>query len=145
MLGVVIASADRSRLYFRYESRPCFPLAVAPDRALHHAYGLPAEERTPELLADLAPRAARFLRDMNMDDGGDPIKTFHHYDGWNDTAGDDAEFKRPLQGRRVLPDRPARCHSVGEGRPDHHHPARSGIPAPSVVTEMLAPTQGGGQ
>jgi hypothetical protein len=44
-----------------------------------------------------AQRAAELLREMNIDSGGDPFNTMHHYDGWVDTAEDDAEFKRPLQ------------------------------------------------
>jgi peroxiredoxin len=97
MLGVVIASADRSRLYFRYGTRPCFPVAAAPDRSIHRAYGLPAVERTPELLAELSRQAAGFLRELNLPDRGDPFNAFHHYDGWKDTAEDESEFKRPLQ------------------------------------------------
>jgi len=42
-------------------------------------------------------RAAELLREMSIDDAGDPFNTMHHYDGWVDTAEDDAEFKRPLQ------------------------------------------------
>jgi len=97
MLGVVIASADRSRLYFRFGARPCFPLAAAPDRSVHRAYGLSASERTPEILADMRQQASGLLRELNVDEGADPITTFHHYDGWEDTAEDAAEFKRPLQ------------------------------------------------
>ena len=97
MLGVVIASAERSRLYFRFGTRPCFPVAAAPDRSIHRAYGLPGAERTPEMLAALAQRAAELLREMNIDGRGDPFAAFHHYDGWRDTAEDEAEFKRPLQ------------------------------------------------
>jgi peroxiredoxin len=51
MLGVVIASAERSRLYFRYRNAPCFSVAAAPDRSVHRAYGLPAVVRTPEMIA----------------------------------------------------------------------------------------------
>jgi peroxiredoxin len=97
MLGVVIASAERSRLYFRYGHSPCFPVAAAPDRSIHRAYGLPAVVRTPEMMAAGIQRAAELLREMNIDSGGDPFNTMHHYDGWVDTAEDDAEFKRPLQ------------------------------------------------
>ena len=97
MLGVIIASAERSRLYFRFAPRPCFPIAAAPDRSVHRAYGLPAAERTPEYLAGATRQAAVFLREMNIDEGGDPFTAFHHHDGWKDTAEDDAEFKRPLQ------------------------------------------------
>jgi hypothetical protein len=40
--------------------------------------------------------ATELLREMNIDSGGDPFNTMHHYDGWVDTPEDDAEFKRPL-------------------------------------------------
>ena len=69
MLGVVIASADRSRLYFRYGTRPCFPVAAAPDRSIHRAYGLPAVERTPEMVADMTEQAAGLLREMTSNVG----------------------------------------------------------------------------
>jgi peroxiredoxin len=97
MLGVVIASAERSRLYFRFAPTPCFPLAAAPDRSVHRAYGLPAEPRTPQLMAPVVQRAAAVLREMRVDGGTDPLMTLHHHGGWEDTAEDEAEFKRPLQ------------------------------------------------
>jgi peroxiredoxin len=97
MLGVVIASAERSRLYFRFGHSPCFPVAAAPDRSVHRAYGLRPVERTPEAMAAGIQRAAELLREMNIDSRGDPFNTMHHYDGWVDTPEDDAEFKRPIQ------------------------------------------------
>ena len=97
MLGVVIASAERSRLYFRFGNPPCFPVAAAPDRSVHRAYGLTAAVRTPEVIAALTHQAAESLREMNVDGGSNPIMTLHHYGGWEDTAEDDAECKRPLQ------------------------------------------------
>ena len=42
-------------------------------------------------------QAREFLRERNIDGSGDPFMAFHHYDGWADTAEDDAEYKRPLQ------------------------------------------------
>jgi peroxiredoxin len=97
MLGVVIASAERSRLYFRFASAPCFPVAAAPDRSIHRAYGLGAAARTPELMAGVARRATAMLREMGVEAGADPIMTVHHHGGWEDTAEDEAEFKQPLQ------------------------------------------------
>ena len=97
MLGVVIASAERSRLYFKFGHSPCFPVAAAPDRSVHRAYGLPAVVRTPEMRAAGIQLSAELLREMNIDSRGDPFNTMHHYDGWVDTMEDDAEFKRPLQ------------------------------------------------
>jgi len=97
LLGVVIASPERARLYFRFGNAPCFPIAAAPDRSVHRAYGLPAVARTPEVVAAGTHQAVEILREMKVDGGDDPIMTLHHHGGWEDTAEDDAEFKRPLQ------------------------------------------------
>ena len=97
MLGVVIASVERSRLYFRFGKLPCFPVAAAPDRSVHQAYGLPAVVRTPEIMARQTQGAAEMLREMNVASGDDPLMTLHHHEGWEDTAEDEAEWKRPLQ------------------------------------------------
>jgi len=97
MLGVVIASAERSRLYYRFGTPPCFSVAAAPDRSVHRAYGLSAVARTPEMIAAGTQRAAELLREMNIDSRGDPFTAFHHYDSWEDTAEDVAELQRPLQ------------------------------------------------
>jgi peroxiredoxin len=97
MLGVVIASPERARLYFRYRNAPCFPVATASDRSVHRAYGLPAVVRTPEMIAVFTQQAREFLRELNVNSSGDPFTAFHHYGGWEDTAEDDAEYKRPLQ------------------------------------------------
>ncbi|HEY7651354.1 MAG TPA: redoxin domain-containing protein [Methylomirabilota bacterium] len=121
LLGVVIASAERSRLYFKFGARPCCPLAAAPDRSVHSAYGLPAVVRTPELMAPIRQRAAEVLRAMNVESGSDPLMTLHHDGGWADTPEDDAEFKRPLQSiGYYLIDRQGviRWASVGEIPPD---------------------------
>jgi peroxiredoxin len=54
MLGVVIASAERSRLYFRFGAAPCFPVAAAPDRSVRSPCASPGTEvfsaRGPEPL-----------------------------------------------------------------------------------------------
>jgi peroxiredoxin len=97
MLGVVIASPERSRLYFKFRARPCCPTAAAPDRSVHRAYGLGASARTPELMGPINQRAAEILRDLNVDGEGDPLMALHHHGGWVDTPEDEAEFKRPLQ------------------------------------------------
>ena len=97
MLGVVIASTERSRLYFSFRNPPCFPVATAPDRSVHRAYGLPAVVRTPEMIAVFTQQAGEFLHEPSIKSSGDPFSAFHHYDGWADTVEDDAEFKRPLQ------------------------------------------------
>src|SRR5512138_1190431 len=97
MLGVVIASTERSRLYFRYRNTPCFPLPAAPDRSVHRAYGLPAVVRTSEMISVFTQQAREYLRELNMTSSGDSFKAFQHYDGWEDTTEDDAEFRRPWQ------------------------------------------------
>jgi len=97
LLRVVIASTERSRLYFRFGKLPCFPLAAAPDRSVHQAYGLPAVVRTSKLIARGTQRAAEMLREMNVASGDDPLMTIHYHDGWEDAAEDEAEWKRPLQ------------------------------------------------
>jgi peroxiredoxin len=121
MLGVVIASAERSRLYFRFRGQPCCPMVAVPDRSLHRAYGLAARRRTPELMAPFNQRAAEILREMNIDDGGDPLMALHYHGGWEDTPEDEVEFKRPLQAiGYYLIDRQGviRWASVGEMPPD---------------------------
>ena len=45
----------------------------------------------------ISRNAAEVLREMRVDGGGDPVMTFHHHGGWEDTAEDEAEFRRPLQ------------------------------------------------
>jgi peroxiredoxin len=97
MLGVVIASPERSRLYFRFGNSPCFPVAAAPDRSIHRAYGLSAVMRTPEMIAAAMQRAREVLREMNIDGDVDVADAFQKLDGFELTAEDDAEFQRPLQ------------------------------------------------
>jgi peroxiredoxin len=97
MLGVVIASPERSRMYFRFGNSPCFPLAAAPDRSLHRAYGLTAVVRTPEMIAAAMQRATEILREMNIDSGSDVADAFQKLDGFELTPDDDAEYQRPLQ------------------------------------------------
>jgi len=48
LLGIVIARPERARQYSRHFP-PCFPIAAAPDRAIHRAYGLAEVIRTPSL------------------------------------------------------------------------------------------------
>jgi hypothetical protein len=52
---------------------------------------------TQEVIATGAQRAAELLREMKIDGGDDPFTVFHHDGGWEDTAEDETEFKRPLQ------------------------------------------------
>jgi len=132
MLGVVIASAERSRLYFKFGARPCCPVVAAPDRSVHRAYGLSASARTPELMAPVNQRAAEILREMNVDAGGDPLMALHHHGGWTDTPEDETEFKRPLQSvGYYLIDRQGviRWASVGD--------ILSGLPGPESLLALV--------
>lgn len=97
LLGVVIASAERARKYFRHFPA-CFPIAAAPDRSVHRACGLPEVHRTPELLQYAERRAAEILGEMGIDaPPGQAGKIFSRADGFEPTAEDDAEYGRPLQ------------------------------------------------
>lgn len=132
MLGVIIASGERSRLYFKFGARPCFPVAAAPDRSVHRAYGLPAVARTPEVMTRIGQRAAEVLRGMNMDGGSDPLMALHHHGGWEDTPEDHAEFERPMQSSGYyLVDRQGviRWARVGEIPPD--------LPGPEALLPLV--------
>lgn len=97
LLGVVIASAERARRYFAHFP-PCFPMAAAPDRAIHRAYGLPEVVRTPELRQDVERRVAEALRDLGIQaPPGQAGAVFARADGFDVTAEDQAEYERPLQ------------------------------------------------
>jgi len=97
MLGVVIASPARARQYFRFGHAPCFPVAAAPDRSLHRAYGLTATERTPEMVASARQRAADILREAHVEVGDDLVDAFQKLDGFEPTPEDTVEQQRPLQ------------------------------------------------
>lgn len=97
LLGVVIASPERSRQYFRHFP-PCFPIAAAPDRTIHRAYGLPEVTRTPEFRQETERRAAAVLRELDQQaPAGQAGSIFMTYDGFEMTAEDEAEMQRPLQ------------------------------------------------
>lgn len=97
LLGVVIASPERARQYFgRFP--PCFPIAAAPDRATHRAYGLPEVIRTPEMRQRVEGRAAEILRELGLEaPPGQAGLVFAASDGFEMTAADQAEWQRPLQ------------------------------------------------
>jgi peroxiredoxin len=98
MLGIVIATPERARRYFSFGGPPCFPIAAAPDRVLHRAYGLGATVRTPEMRESAERRAAEILRDLGMDPPpGRAAEMFAGSDGFVPTAEDEAEWRRPLQ------------------------------------------------
>lgn len=97
LLGIVIASPERARQYFGHFP-PCFPIAAAPDRAIHRAYGLPEVIRTPEFRQETERRAAAILRELEMQvPAGQAVSVFMTSDGFEVTAEDEAELQRPLQ------------------------------------------------
>ncbi len=97
LLGLVIASPERSRQYFRHFPA-CFPMAAAPDRAIHRAYGLPEVVRTPELRQRAERRAAEILQERGLQaPPGQAASIFAASDGFEMTTEDQAEWQRPLQ------------------------------------------------
>jgi peroxiredoxin len=97
LLGIVVASAARARQYFGY--RPaCFPIAAAPDRRIHRAYGLPSVERTPQFLEETQRLAAEANTELGIEAPlGEAGFAFMKWDGFEMTAEDEAEHERPLQ------------------------------------------------
>jgi peroxiredoxin len=97
LVGVVIGSPERTRQYFAHFP-PCFPIAAAPDRALHRAYGLPETIRNPDGRAVVERKAAAVLAELGMDARpGEAAAVFAAWDGFEMTAEDNAEWQRPLQ------------------------------------------------
>jgi len=97
LLGIVIASPERARQYFRHFP-PCFPMAAAPDRRIHRAYGLSETIRTPEFRQHTEEKAAEALRELGLDaPAGQAGVAFLKWDGFEMTPEDEAEWKRPLQ------------------------------------------------
>ena len=97
LLGIVVASPERSRQYFRHFP-PCFPVAAAADRATHRAYGLLEMARTPEFRETTERRAAEILRELDVEaPPGQAASVFAAMDGFEMTPEDHAEWQRPLQ------------------------------------------------
>ena len=97
LLGIVVASAAHARQYFGYRP-PCFPIAAAPDRGIHRAYGLPAVERSPQFLEETQRLAAAANAELGIAaPPGEAVPAFMKWDGFEMTAEDEAEHKRPLQ------------------------------------------------
>src|SRR5207247_1937770 len=97
MLGVVIATPRHARQYFRHFPA-CFPMAAAADRALHRAYGLPEEVRTPEARQQTERQALSLLEELGVHaPDGQAAQVFSEIDGFAMTAEDDAEYQRPRQ------------------------------------------------
>lgn len=97
LLGVVVASPERARLYFGY--RPArFPVAAAPDRAVHRAYGLPAVPRGPELREETERQAAAVLQELGVQHpAGEATGVFLTAGGFEMTPEDEAEFGQARQ------------------------------------------------
>jgi hypothetical protein len=94
VLGVVVASPERARQYFAHFPA-CFPIAAAPDRAIHRAFGLPELTRTPEFGQEVERRAADFLREIGQQaPPGQARSVFIRYDGFEITPEDRAEWQR---------------------------------------------------
>jgi hypothetical protein len=97
LLGVVVASAARARQYFGYRP-PCFPIAAAPDRGIHRAYGLPSVERTAQFLEETQRLAAEANAELGIEaPPGEAGPAFMKWDGFEMTPEDQAEHERPLQ------------------------------------------------
>lgn len=97
LLGIVVATPERARQYFRYHP-PCFPVAATPDRAPHRAYGVPEFIRTSEHYETLERKAAEVLRESGVEaPPGGAGSVFAAADGFEMTAEDQSEHERPLQ------------------------------------------------
>jgi peroxiredoxin len=93
LVGLVIASPERARRYFQYRP-PCFPVAAAPDRAIHRAYGLPVLDRTPAFREETERLAMDALRELGLQaPPGQADKTFDSWDGFDMTPEDETESK----------------------------------------------------
>lgn len=97
LLGVVVASAARARQYFGYRP-PCFPIAAAPDRTIHRAYGLPSMDRTAQFVEETQRLAAEANAELGIEAlPGQAAPAFMKWDGFEMTGEDQAEHERPLQ------------------------------------------------
>ena len=97
LLGLVVASPERARQYFRH--RPArFPVAAAPDRTLHQAYGLVAVPRGPELRQETERQAEAVLQELGVQHlAGGATAAFLTAGGFEMTPEDEAEFARARQ------------------------------------------------
>jgi class 3 adenylate cyclase len=97
LLGVVVASPERARQYFRHFPA-CFPIAAAPDRAIHRAYRLPEAAKTPAFVEETERRAAKILRDQGVKvEAGEARSVFMASNGFAITVEDQAELQRQNQ------------------------------------------------
>lgn len=97
LVGVVIGSTQRTRQYFRHFPVE-FPVAAAPDRAVHRAFGLPEMVRTPEYRERHERKAAALVEELGLQaPPGEAAAVFAAADGFEMTPEDNAEWQRPLQ------------------------------------------------
>lgn len=97
LVGIVVASPERARQYFRHFP-PCFPIGAAPDRAIHRAYGLPEVIRPPAMPQTTEREAAAILRESGLEfPPGQALEVFAKSDGFEMTSEDDTEWRRPMQ------------------------------------------------
>jgi peroxiredoxin len=97
LLGIVVASPERARQYFKYFPA-CFPMAAAPDHAIHRAYGLPEVARTPEFVEETERRATEILREQGVEAAaGQGRSILMASDGFVMTPEDQAAWQRPHQ------------------------------------------------
>jgi hypothetical protein len=97
LVGIVVASPERARQYFR-RFPPCFPIGAAPDRAIHRAYGLPEVVRPADSHQIVEREVSELLRASGVPfEPGQALDVFAKSDGFEMTSADDAEWRRPLQ------------------------------------------------
>jgi peroxiredoxin len=96
-VGVIVASPERARRYFAHFPPP-FPMAAAPDRSIHRAYGLEEVTRTAAMREAVEQRASEILGEAGIAaPPGQAGMIFGGADGFEMTTEDEAERQRPLQ------------------------------------------------
>lgn len=94
LLGVLVVSPERARRYFNHFPA-CFPMAAAPDHAVHQAYGLPELAKTAEWAEESERRASEILREQGIEAPlGRARSTFRTSDGIELTPEDQARQNR---------------------------------------------------
>jgi hypothetical protein len=92
-VAVIATDPGRAQLYFRY--RPArMPVGADPGLTTHRAYGLPNFAITPEAYQVAQAAAARELRRLHQGATSDPLAALTRIDGYEATAGDNADFER---------------------------------------------------
>src|SRR5262245_32215203 len=115
LVGIVVASAERARRYFHY--RPsCFPMAAAPDRAIHRAYGLPSNERSPAFREETERLAASADRARPRGRARSGRADLHEAGRLRHDAGRRRRVEAAVPVGWLLPRQPGRDHPLGSGR-----------------------------